>query len=109
MIHDVGDLFGEQPNVQGVQHTARTWSGKVELEVPRGVPGKGGDTTVGTNSKIVENATEATRALGPLAIGLPLDPHSRRSHNFFLRKQLLGPIKEIGEDEWTVLHKTLHH
>jgi uncharacterized protein YhdP len=81
----------------------------VELKVPRGIPRKGGDTAVGTNPKIIEDATEATRALGPFTIGLPLNPHSRCCHDFFLGKQLLGPIKEIGEDEWTVLHKTLHH
>jgi hypothetical protein len=92
-----------------VQNTTRTWSGKVELKVPRGIPRKGGDTAVSADPKIIEDATEATRALGPLAIGLPLDPHGRCSHDLFLREQLLGPIKEIGEDEWTVLHKTLHH
>jgi len=79
-------LLGEQANVQSVQHTTGTRSSEVQLKVSCGIPRKRRDTAIGTNPKIIKDATEATRALGPLTIRLPLNPHSRRSHNLFLRE-----------------------
>ena len=42
MVHDVGELLGEQTNVQRVQHAARTRSSEVQLQVALSVPRKCG-------------------------------------------------------------------
>ena len=108
MVDDVGDLFGKQADVQRVKHTPRTRRGEVQLKVSSGIPCKGRNATIGTNPQIIEDTTESTGAFCPLAIGLSLAA-SRGSGDYLLgREQFLGAIKQIREDEWTVLHKTLH-
>jgi hypothetical protein len=86
MIHNVGDLLGEQPNVQRVQYPSRTWSREVELKVPGGIPRECGDSAIGTDSKIIKHATQTSGAFGPLAIRLALNASCSRSHDFFRRE-----------------------
>ena len=41
MVDDVGELFGKQPNVQGVQHPSRARRSEIQLKVPCRIPCKG--------------------------------------------------------------------
>ena len=43
VVDDVGELLGEQPDVERVQHAPRARGGEVQLEVAGGVPGERGD------------------------------------------------------------------
>ena len=55
MVHDVGDLFREQAQVDGVQHPARARGGEVQLEMTGGVPGEGADPAVGRDAQQIEH------------------------------------------------------
>ena len=65
MVDDVGQLLGEQADVQRVQHTTGARRGEVQLEVPRRVPRERRDTAVRRDAEIVERPAEPTGALGP--------------------------------------------
>ena len=69
VVDDVGELLGEQPQVECVRHPAGARRGEVELEVACGVPGERGDAAVGADAEAVEDATEEACALAPLAVG----------------------------------------
>ena len=69
VVDDVGQLFGEQPDVEGVQHPAGARRGEVQLQVAVGVPRERGDASVGGDAEGVEHAAEAPGAVGPGPVG----------------------------------------
>jgi membrane protein DedA with SNARE-associated domain len=108
VVHDVGDLLGEQADVERVQHPAAARGGEVQLEVVGRVPGERGHAAVGADAQVVEGTAEATGALGPLAVAAALDAGGRRGDDALLREQGLGPVEEVRQRERTVLHEALH-
>ena len=80
VVDDVGELLGEQPDVERVQHPPGARRGEVQLEVAGGVPAERGHPAVGGDAEGVEHAAEAAGAVGPLAVGLVLGatPRGRR-------------------------------
>ncbi len=108
VVHDVGDLLGEEPDVECVQHPTRARCGEVELQVAGGVPTEGGDAPVCGDAQLVEHPAEAPGPVGPLAVGLALDATGRRRDHVLLGEQGLGSIEEVVEGERSVLHEPLH-
>ena len=74
VVGDVDDVVREQADVERVQDAAAARRGEVELEVAGGVPGERADAAVRGDPERVEHGREPARALGPLAVGDPLDP-----------------------------------
>ena len=109
MIHDVGELFREQTNVERVQHTTRTGSCKIQLEVTLRVPGKRGHATHGRDTKVVEHTSEATCAICPLAICRALPTSGRRRDDLLVAVILLRAIEQVANRQLSRLHQTLHN
>ena len=65
VVHDVGDLLGEQADVEGVHHPSAAGHAEVELEVPGGVPPERAHPPVGTHTEVVEHPAEASSAVRP--------------------------------------------
>ena len=74
VVHDVGELFGEQPQVEGMGHPAGAWRGEVELQVASRVPSEGGHPAVITDAQVVQYTAQAAGSFTPLAVRDPLDP-----------------------------------
>src|SRR3712207_9401931 len=72
-LHDalpiyVGQLLGEQPDVQRVQHPAGARGGEVELEVALAVPAERPDPAVLADAQGVEHTAEPPGPLRPLRV-----------------------------------------
>ena len=67
VVDDVGELLGEQADVQRVQDAPGARRGEVQLQVAGAVPGERADAGVGGEAERVERAAEPAGALGPLA------------------------------------------
>jgi hypothetical protein len=108
MVHDVGELFGEQTDVERVQNAPGAGRGEVQLEVASGVPPERRHPPVLGDAQVVEHPTQPPRALGPLAVGLVLEPSGSGGRDSLLGIQMLGPPEEVRQCERVVLHQTLH-
>ena len=97
VVDDVGELLGEQPDVERVQHSAGARRGEVQLEVAGGVPRERGDTTVGRDAEVVEHAAELAGPRRPLAVGRPLAPGPGRRDDALVRVVLLGPLEDVRD------------
>ena len=97
MVDDVGELLGEQPDVERVQDAPGARGGEVELEVAGGVPGEGGNTAVGGDAETVEYTTEFAGARRPLAVGGPVETVAGRRDDFLVRVVLLGSLEDVRE------------
>jgi hypothetical protein len=53
MVDDVGDLFGEQADVERVEYSPATWRGEVQLKMAGAVPCERRHPPVGTDPEIV--------------------------------------------------------
>ena len=62
VVRDERDLFGEEADVQGVEHRAHAGDGEVELEMAVVVPREGGDAVAGPHAEAVERRGEPRRA-----------------------------------------------
>ena len=69
VVDDVGELLGEQPDVERVQDTPGARRGEVQLEVAGGVPRERRHPAVIGDAERVEHAAEAPGAVGPVAVG----------------------------------------
>ena len=56
VVDHVGQLLGEQPDVEGVQHRAHAGHGQVGLEVMLVVPSKRSDPIAGTDPELLSAA-----------------------------------------------------
>ncbi len=108
MVHDVGELFREESQVQGVQDTARTGRGEIQLEVTCRVPCERGDPTGIRDAQLIENGGYASSAVRPLTVGRALATRSGCGNDTLVREIPLGPMKDMGNGEWYVLHQSLH-
>lgn len=108
VVDDVRDLFREQADVQRVEHPAGARCGEVEFEVASCVPRERRDTTVGGDAEPIENTAETTGPLGPRPVRGPLAAGAGRGHDRLVPVIPLGPIEEVGNGEWDVLHQAAH-
>ena len=108
VVDDVGDLLGEQADVERVQHPGRARGGEVQLEVAGRVPGEGGHPTVGRDAEGVEHAAQLAGPASPLAVALALEPGGRGRHHLLAGEQLLGPVEQVGDGQGAILHEPEH-
>ena len=109
VVDDVGDLLGEQADVERVQHPAGAGRREVQLEVAGGVPGEGGHPAVGRDAEVVEHAAQAAGPRRPTRRRCARSTPSAVAVTISLsREQALGPVEEVGQRERTVLHQALH-
>ena len=109
VVDDVGELLGEQPDVQRVQHAPGARGGEVQLEVAGRVPGERRHAPVGRDAEVVEHPAEPARALGPVAVVRALaDPVAGRRDDRLVGEVLLRTFEQMRNDEWNVLHEPLH-
>ena len=108
VVDDVGQLLGEQPDVERVEDTTGTRRREVQLEVACGVPGERCHPAVVGDAERVEDAAQPPGALGPLRIGGPFESRPRRRHDLLVAEVLLGPIEQVRDRERNVLHQPLH-
>ena len=108
VVDDVGELLGEQADVERVQDPAGARRREVQLEVAGGVPRERADAPVGGDSQVVEDATELAGAGGPFAVVHPLEPGTGGGDDLLVRVVLLGPLEDVRNREWNVLHQALH-
>ncbi len=108
VVRDVGELLGEQADVQRVEHAPRAGRREVELEVTCRVPREGRDPPVVGDAEVVEHSAQPTRALGPGPVRGALDPRRRRGDDLLVGEQLLGPAEQVRDRERVVLHQALH-
>ena len=95
VIHDVGKLLGEQPNVQRVSNsTCARWR-KVQLEVSCGIPCKRGNATILRNAQLVQYSTKLTRARSPFAICRALNACGSGSSDGLFAVILLSTFKNV--------------
>ena len=109
VVDDVGELLGEQPDVERVQHPAAARRGEVELEVAGGVPAEGGDPAVGARCR----GRRARRRGGgcarptrrrcarsmPAAVAVTISLSGKRRS---------ARCEEVRQRERAVLHQALH-
>ena len=108
VVGDVGDLFGEQPDVQRVQHPARARRSEVQLEVTVGVPCERRHSARGGDAEVVECAAEAPGPLCPAPVVGALDAGSGCGHDLLVREQRLGAFNERVQGERLVHHRRVH-
>ena len=108
VVDDVGQLLGEEPDVERVQHPVAAGGGEVELEVTGRVPGEGGHPAALADAEHVEHAAEPPGAVGPLPVGDAVATGGRGRHDALVGEQLLGAMEEVDQRERLVLHQALH-
>ncbi len=108
VVDDVGELVGEQADVQRVQHAARARGAEIEFEMARRIPAEGGDTAVLRDTELVEHPSQPAGALGPGRIGGALTARAGGGDDLLVPVVLLGAIEQVGDREWDVLHQALH-
>ena len=95
MIDDVGQLLGEQTNIESVQYASSARRSKVQLEVSSSVPCKCRDATIARDTKLIKNCSDLARALGPLGIGRALKTRTCCSHDGLMTEVFFGPIEKM--------------
>jgi hypothetical protein len=95
VVYDIGQLLREQPDVQRVQHSAGTWSGEIQLEVTRRIPGKRGDTPVSRNSQGVKRSRQLARPPSKIGVRRALNAIRSSGDDLLVPVVPLGSIKEM--------------
>ena len=108
VVGDVGELLGEQADVERVEHAAGAGRGEVELQVARGVPRERADAAVLRHPERVEDARQPPRPLRPLAVRGALDAAAPRGRDRLVGVQPLRALEGIDECERVRLHEPLH-
>ena len=108
VVDDVGELLGEQSDVQRVQDAPGARRGEVQLEVAGGVPPERRHAAVGRDAEVVEDPAEPPGPLGPAAVVRALQPGPRRGGDLLVGEELLRSSEQMWNDEWNVLHEALH-
>ncbi len=111
MVDDVGELLGEEADVQGVTDGADAGDREVGLEVAVMVPGEGPDPVPLVHAELAEAVRETAGPFGGLPVGVPVDPvrevgHPR--HDLPVRIEPLGPLEEMGQQQRRVHHQPVH-
>ena len=95
VIHDVGELLGEQPQIEGVGHPAGARRGEVELQMAGRVPGEGGHPSVITDAQVVQHTAQAAGSFAPLAVRDPLDPGRGGGHHLLVGEQPGSTVEQV--------------
>jgi hypothetical protein len=108
MTDDVRNLFRKESDVECVQHASAAWNREVQLEMSSGVPSKGSYPPAIGYLEYIHGPAKAPRAIRPLSIRHALHLAMSRSRDPAGRKQPLGPVKDMWQGQWIILHEPLH-
>ncbi len=97
MVDDVGELLGEEPDVQRVQDPTGARCGEVQLEMARRVPRERRHTTVGGDPQVVEHPTEPAGPSRPVGIRRALTTGTGRRDDRLVAEVLLGAVEQDAE------------
>ena len=109
MVHDVGELVGEQPDVQGVAHPTGVGGCPVELVVADVVPRKGGNSVAGFDIEARQSGRQPADPIVGCGVRRPgdaeimLDRDDRPS-----RMNPNGAVVEGREEQREVIHHVWH-
>ena len=73
MVDHVGELLGEEPEVEGVEHPSGARDGEVRLEMAGAVPRQRGHRGALGDAQMVEGVHELAGPRPELAVGVALD------------------------------------
>ena len=108
VVGDVGQLLGEQPDVQRVQHPPGARRGEVQLHVPGGVPRERADPAVGADAEGVQHAAEPPGAVRPLRVRDPRDAGRAVRGDRPAAEVLLGVPEDRVDRQGEVLRRPAH-
>jgi hypothetical protein len=109
VIGDVGDLLGEEPRVDGVDHGAAAGDRVVDLVVPEAVPGEGGDAVVALHAELPQGVGEAAGARVRLSVGIAVDAALHRfRHDLGRAVMAVGMADQAADQQRHVHHQAVH-
>ncbi len=108
VVHDVGDLVREEPDVDGVQHGTARRHGEVELEVTIRVPGEGADAIAASHAQRVQRICQPARAPMNIAVGVAVQPARRAGDDLLRGEEERPPLEDRTDGEGGVHHETAH-
>ena len=109
VVDDVGELLGEQPDVERVQHAAGARRREVQLEVARRVPAERGDPPVGSRCRASSRTPPSRRVRSrPLAVRRALEPVAVAVVTRLVAESCSARSKRWTQRERVVLHQTVH-
>ncbi len=94
VVGDVGQLVGEQPDVERVQHAPAARCREVHFQVPGGVPAERGDPAVRGYPERVQRAGQPAGAVGPIAVAEPLHADRGRGNDRLVGEHPLRPFED---------------
>ena len=103
-----GELLGEEPEVQRVEHRAHAGNREVRLEVLLGVPEEGADPVAGLDPEPGQRRGEPIDPLGHVGERGAPAPVRRRRHHLASPVDLTAVLEEMRDGERKVLHRAQH-
>ena len=109
VVDHVGELLGEETDVQRMQHGAHARDGKVGFEMFLVVPLESGDTVAGTDAQSFQRGGELfgsfrnVRKAGPSSV-VPLE-----GHDLTVCEDPLAMAKDGSDGKRFILHGALEH
>ena len=108
VVGDVGDLVGEEPDVEGVQHRAHRRHGQVDLEVLGVVPHEGRDPLVAVDAAGPQGSGQAAGSLGDVGERTATGAVRRGRDDLGVGVHAGGVLEEAGDAQRGILHGALH-
>ena len=109
VIHDPGDLLGEQPRIDGVIDRPGAGDAVPALEMSIAVPGEGRDPVAELDSLALQSFGDLERALpNGAVVGGMHRPFDRPRNDFLLWKLDGGEIDDLVHEQGPILHPSQH-
>ena len=106
MVDDIGQLLGEQTNIESVQDATSARCSKIQLKVSSGIPGESCNATVARYTELVKNSSDLARALSPLRVRCALKASTSGSHDGLVAEILFGSIEQVQDAQRHFLHES---
>ena len=106
MVDDVGQLLGEQTNIESVQNATSARRSKVQLKVSSSVPRERCHATIARDTELIKNSSNLARALGPLRICRSLKTSASSGHDGLMTEIPFGSIKQMQDAQRHFLHES---
>ena len=108
VLHDVGQVLGEEADVQRVQDGAQARHADVGLHVLLVVPAERGHARVGADAEAAQGGDEPARSRQHLGERRHPETVGRLRRHGLARVHALGVAHDHGDVEGTLLHQALH-
>ena len=108
LVGDKLDLFGEQPNVEGVQHRAHRRHRDVGLQVFLVVPHEGGDPLVAVDAEAAQRIGQSRGLLAKFAVRGVAEPRTGGGAHRPVTMNAHRVSQDRRDSQFRVLHRALH-